>query len=218
MLPSEAVWFGVAVNLATGLTFVVATLRGRTNPNRVSWFLWALAPLVAFAAELRDGVGVAAAMTFVTGFNPALIFLASFVNRRSYWRITRLDVGCGALSLVAFVVWQLTASGTTAIVLAVAADGLAAVPTLVKAYLHPETERPGVFLGGATSAAVTLLTLDRWTVADYAFPAYILLACLLLAGTIVASSRLRDHPRPGVSSPPGGSSPARPVPGRVAPR
>ena len=36
---------------------------------------------------------------------PLLIFLASFVNRRSYWQLNRFDLSCGALSVAALVVW-----------------------------------------------------------------------------------------------------------------
>ena len=50
--------------------YALDTLRGRTEPNRVSWPLWAIAPLIAFAAELSEGVGIKGLMTFGVGLGP----------------------------------------------------------------------------------------------------------------------------------------------------
>ncbi len=56
------------------------TVRGHSQPNRVTWLLWGLAPMLAFAAELKAHVGLSALMTFSVGFNPLLVLAASFVN------------------------------------------------------------------------------------------------------------------------------------------
>ena len=41
------------------------TLRGTTQPNRVTWLLWAVAPLLAAAVEFNEGVGLRALPTWV---------------------------------------------------------------------------------------------------------------------------------------------------------
>jgi len=50
------------------------------------------------------------------------------------------DLICGILSLVGLVLWMITKVGNVAIFFSIVADGLAAVPTLVKAYKYPDTE------------------------------------------------------------------------------
>ena len=42
---------GSAVNFAACLGYVRAILKGEAAPNRVTWFLWALVPLIAGAAQ-----------------------------------------------------------------------------------------------------------------------------------------------------------------------
>lgn len=192
MLDPKFVILGALLNLVGSTTYVWETLKGRTKPNRVTWFLWALAPLIAFAAELGEGVGIQALMTFMVGFGPLLIFLASFVNRKSYWKITTFDVVCGCMSLIALGLWAITQSGNLAIVFSIFADGLAAVPTVIKSYRDPQTENSTVFLLGAISAVITLLTITSWTFAHYAFPLYILLICLLLF-TLIKFPKFRLH-------------------------
>lgn len=73
MLPSNFVFIGVAIGSAGATGYLVATLKGEVKPNRVSFLLWSVAPLIAFAAQLRQGVGIESLMTFATGFLPFLV-------------------------------------------------------------------------------------------------------------------------------------------------
>lgn len=181
MLNPNIVIIGALLNLIGISVYVYQTVKGRIQPNRVTWFIWALAPLLAFSAELGKGVGIQSLMTFMVGFGPLLVFIASFVNKKSVWRLTRLDLTCGALSLLGLALWAISGDGNVAILFAIGADALAAVPTIVKAYKKPESESYWVFLLGAISAGLTLLTIDSWTLAHYGFPLYILLVCLLIS-------------------------------------
>lgn len=173
MIDERFVFLAAGCNLLGSASYVVATLRGRTKPNRVTWSMWALAPFIAFAAEMGEGVGLRSLMTFMVGFSPLLVLISSFVNRDAYWKLIRFDLGCGALSLVAIVAWRVTGSGVVAVVFSLVADLLAGIPTVVKAYREPSTEDATVFIFGTISAAITLLTVDEWTIAAYGFPAYI---------------------------------------------
>lgn len=180
MINEKFVLLAALFNIVGSLTYAINTIKGRTKPNRVTWFLWALAPLIAFSAQLDEGVFWQAIMTFMVGFGPLLIFLASFINRKAYWEITKLDITCGAISVLALVLWLITGTGLIAILFSIFADLLAGVPTLIKAFRNPETEHHSVFRNGAISAGITLLTIKEWTAANYAFALYILLICLVL--------------------------------------
>ncbi len=175
---------GALLNIMGSSTYAYNTIKGKTKPNRVTWFLWALAPLIAFFAQLGEGVGLQVLMTFMVGFGPLLVFIASFLNRKAFWQITRLDIVCGVLSVVALLLWLLTGEGLIAIALSILSDLLAGIPTIIKAYLKPETEHSDVFRNGAISAGITLLTIKSWTFATYGFALYILLICLTLYGLI----------------------------------
>lgn len=173
MLDERFVILGALAAIAGTARYVWATLTGRARPNRVTWGCWALAPLVAFAAELQEGVGLRSLMTFAVGFGPLLIFAASFVNPEAYWRLTTFDIGCCILSLAAVAGWALTRSGIVAIVFALIADFLAGIPTLLKTWRAPETEEPILFALSIVNAGIALLTIDHWTVAEASFPLYI---------------------------------------------
>jgi hypothetical protein len=180
LISDKFVIVGALFNLAGSSAYAISTIKGRTRPNRVSWFVWSLAAFVAFSAQVSQGVGLRALMTFMVGFGPLLIFLASFVNKKSYWKLTRFDLLCGALSLLALVLWQITGVGNIAIALSIAADVLATAPTVRKSFEHPDSEHPLPFLTGFVSSAIVLLTLESWSFADAAFALYILLCSALL--------------------------------------
>ena len=174
MLDPRFVIFGAAISLIGIGVYAADTLRGRVQPNRVSWVLWALAPLIAFAAELAGGVGWQSLTTLTPGLGPLLVLLASAVNRRSYWQVTRFDLTCGGLSVLALALWAATGSGNLAILFSILADGLASVPTLIKSYREPATESHWPYLATAVNGALALLTITKWQFSEYAFPAYLL--------------------------------------------
>jgi hypothetical protein len=167
------VYLGSALGVLGGVFYLRDTLRGTTQPNRVTWLLWAVAPLLAAAVELHSGVGVRTLTTFVVGFMPLLVFIASFHNPAAQWRIGMLDYVCGALSVAGTVGWLVTRSGMFALVASIAADGLAALPTLLKSWTHPETESVSSYLGALANTTILLLTVQHWTSAEVAFPIYI---------------------------------------------
>ena len=171
MLNENFVYVSLILSSIGGIAYLVATLRGVVQPNKVTWFLWALTTLVTFAAEVQQGVGIQAWLTFSGGLSPLLVFLASFVNRRAYWRIRPLDIAAGILAAIGIVIWLVTRTGDVAIGANIAASVLAGFPTVLKAYQYPETEHPRAYALGALAGLLTLLTISQWNFATYAFPA-----------------------------------------------
>ncbi|GAC1306998.1 MAG: hypothetical protein NVSMB16_03090 [Acidimicrobiales bacterium] len=149
--------------------------------------LWAAGPLIAFGVEIDAGVGLRALIALSTGLGPLVVFLASFVNPQAYWRTTRIDWACGGVALAALLCYVVTREGVIALSLSLAADALAGVPTLRKAWSHPETERVNVYLGSLVNAAITLSTIHHLRVEVVLFPAYI--AAGSLTGVLIVGVR-----------------------------
>jgi hypothetical protein len=78
----------------------------------------------------------------MVGFNPFLTFLTSFVNKKAYWKITRLDLACGVLAIGGLVLWKMTDTPNLAISFGILADAIAGIPTVIKSFQEPETETP----------------------------------------------------------------------------
>ena len=165
------------------------TLAGKTKPNRVSWSLWALAPLISLGAAFDADADVWASIrVLVGGIVPAVIFLASFINKNSYWRLGRFDWFCGGLSLAALVFWQLADSPLVAVLLATAANTLATVPTFVKAWNYPETESRLIFITSFISAILIIPVIPVWTIANSAFQ----IGLMLTTGALLVAIYRKD--------------------------
>ena len=191
MISENWIYLGSAIGALGAAVYLRDTLRGTTQPNRVTWLLWAVAPLLAAAVELDEGVGLRALPTFMVGFMPLLVFLGSFHNSASVWRIRRIDYACGLMSVVGTVTWLVTRNGVLAISAAIAADFMAGVPTVMKSWTHPETETVHSYAGAVISMGVLLLTVTHWTFDEVAFPIFI----LFMASVEVVLVGLEPGPR-----------------------
>jgi hypothetical protein len=180
MLNSNFVIVGTLIGAAGSVAYLLNTVKGKVKPNRVSFLMWSIAPLIAFFAQINQGVGREALMTFSTGFLPFTVFIASFINKQSEWNLTRFDLICGVLSLVGLVLWMITKVGNVAIFFSIVADGIAAVPTIVKAYKYPDTEIAWPWIATVFGVMLTLLTLSTLTFANCGFIIYILVINILI--------------------------------------
>jgi hypothetical protein len=186
---------GAIVQLVGVLSYIRGTLRGVTKPNRVTWLLWGVIPIIATVASWSDGVRWAALPVFMAGFGPLLVFAFSFVNRNAFWKLGRLDYLCGLFSVGAIILWALTKTPAVAIVLSIIADALAAAPTLVKSWHHPETENTGPYWAGMTSQLTAMAAFRLFTFSEIAFPIYLLIINVALVLVIKKEVLFKTAPR-----------------------
>jgi hypothetical protein len=172
---------GSIINFAACLHYVRAIFKGEATPNRVTWSLWAIVPLIAGAAQLRAGVGFSTLVVLSVGAGPACVVLASFARGTGSWRLGPFDYLCGACALAALVLWAITGDPITAIVFSILGDFAAALPTLRKAWLAPATENRSAYLISLAGMITGILSVREATFAAYAFNAYLVAA----SGTLV---------------------------------
>lgn len=173
MLHPNFVIIGTLIGAAGAVFYLIDTVKGRVKPNRVSFLLWSIAPIIAFAAQLGKGVGIESLMTLSVGVLPLMTFVGSFLNKKAEWKLTQFDLICGFLSVVGLIFWLITQEGNIAIAFSIIADGLAAIPTVVKAYKYPETEIAWPWIASSVGVVLTLLTLNQLTFANSSFIIYI---------------------------------------------
>jgi len=174
VIDSHFVFLAIAFSLFGSFGYVRDTLQGTTSPHRVTWGLWAVEGILAFGVELQQHIGVASLMTLALGLVPLVVLAASFRNPHAVWKIDRVDIACGVVSLLGLLFWSLVNAPTVALVSFAAADFIAALPTYRKSWTHPESETPRVFVMGAINTGITILTLRHFTTAGALFPGVIM--------------------------------------------
>ena len=59
-------------------------------------------------------------------------------------------------------------------------DGLAALPTVIKTWKHPETEHPAIYAATIFSAFIGIIIAKTWTFEEIGFQGYLVFICALL--------------------------------------
>lgn len=175
MLPIWFVYIAAAIRLIGGVAYLRATLSGRAQPNPVSWLLWGIVPLIAFAAELVAGVGIVAIVTLALGVSPLMVFAAAIYKNHRSFQLTGFNLLCAIVAVVGIIIWITTQQPELAIAAMIVADFFSSLPTVKKAWQKPKTEFPPTYLLSATSMLITLLTISSWSFAASAFPIYVLI-------------------------------------------
>ena len=170
-----------AISLTFGTApYIISTIQGKTKPNRISWFLWGVIPMIAVGGLIQEGITWGAYTVFMAGLIPFVIFGVSFINPQAYWKLGKLDYYCGALTVVTIIFWMLTNNALLVITLSIVADIFAGLPIIKKAYEYPETESPWLFLTASFTNATSFLVMERYDTSEIAFNLYLVVFNLTL--------------------------------------
>jgi hypothetical protein len=159
----------------------------------VTYFLWGVAPLIAFFSQKSGGGGEQIIYTLVIALLPLIILATSFLNKKAYWKLTRFDIYCGVLSLVALVLLLGTNRPLLALAFSIAADFMAALPTIIKSFKFPDTETISAYSAEIFSSIIVLLTIHNWIFVNYFFAAYILFMCIMFTSLLAFSPNRKNN-------------------------
>ena len=181
MIPEYFAVIGAVIASVGGFYYLVETIRGKTKPNRVTWLLWGLFPMIIFAAQRAQGVEGLSWASFAAGLTPFLILLASFINKEAYWKTEPRDYYLMGAAIAGIVLWALTDNPNLAIVFSLVADIFAGLPTFIKAYRYPETESAVAYAISTFGFGLSILAIQTYTFETSAFVIYLFAMNGLLA-------------------------------------
>jgi hypothetical protein len=177
---------GIAAGALSFLAFVpyaLATLRGRTRPNRATWIIWTavgVSLLASYAAAgARETVWVAAANL------AAFLFVLALSFKYGVGGWTPFDSGCLIAAAFGGALWWWFDSPLPTLFSGLFVDLVGALPTIKKAWEDPDSEDLLAWVLFAVANAVNLLALRTWSVVLASYPAYMVFITLLLVGILV---------------------------------
>jgi len=181
MIPEYFAIIGAVIASIGGFYYLFDTITGKAKPNRVTWFLWGLFPMIIFVAQRAQGVEGLSWATFAAGFTPLLILLASFINKEAYWKTEPKDYYLMGAAIAGIILWALTDNPNLALIFSLLADIFAGLPTFIKAYKYPETESWVAYAISTLGFGISVLAIQTYTFENYAFVIYLFLMNGLLA-------------------------------------
>jgi hypothetical protein len=174
MLPAEFIVVAIVLRLLAGASYIVALLQGKARPNLVSWFFWGLTALIAFGVQLYEGAGSSALITLAIGLSPVIVVAVAIAKGQHKAKFTATDKRCAAVTVAGIAVWLVTKDPMTAMFMAIAVDYVSSLPTIVKLYKQPGSERALPYAISIAAMGVALLTVQDWQLSSWLFSAYIL--------------------------------------------
>jgi hypothetical protein len=181
MIPEYFAVIGAVFASLGGLYYLYETVVGKSRPNRITWLLWGIFPMITFVAQRVQGVEGLSWATFAAGFTPFLVFGASFINKKAYWKTVPRDYSLMVAAFLGVVMWIITDNPNLAILFALSADLMASIPTIIKCYTHPESESWVAYGMSAVGFGVGVLAIQSFTFENYAYIIYLFLVNALMA-------------------------------------
>lgn len=180
----------VIITLFSAALYIKEMLQGTTRPNIVSWGLWCLIQAIFAAAQFSAGASLSIVLPLIEVLTVGVIVGLGLFGY-GYKKYTPLDFACLALALGAIALWQTTGDPILALWMSVAADFIAAVPTLFKAYRDPKSETPFPYFLVALSAIAAAFASDLFDVPNLLWPAYIFAINGATVGLILLGKRAK---------------------------
>ncbi|MDE3030754.1 MAG: hypothetical protein KGI65_03945 [Acidobacteriota bacterium] len=169
VLSPAFIYVGVALSMIGYLVYVRDVRRGLADPDLVTWGLWTAIPLLAFATQMVDGVGLIALTTFAAGVGPGLVLVAALRAPRPPHRLHPIDYLCAGTAVVGVIIWSTTGSPTLGLWAFLAGQLAAGTPTLFKVWFEPDSESKTTYVMDIVTSALALLCVTKLTIATAGF-------------------------------------------------
>lgn len=178
--------YSFVVNIIAGLllvsaqlVYVIQVLKKQITPSILTWFGWSMLVIVALISQIVEfGWSWILLGHLFSAIGCAVIFISAFFAKNYIiypkdWPFLFLGLACIVFYLVFSSSWLTT-------IFSILADAILGVPTIIKAYKLPRTEKTIGWRIALLSWTLTLLTGNNDKVIFIIFPAY----CFLFNATM----------------------------------
>ena len=176
--------------------YAIRAYSGKIRPVPTSWSLWSFIGLAILLTYKSSGASTNI-WPAVFGFtNPTLITVLSVLRHNEWKRPSLGDKLCFVLGVIAMILWLLLRRSAElsryALLVAIAADVCAAIPTLRFVWSEPEADRPLAWFIFGCGYFLVLFGLPQNTLAAWGLPVYMTAVSWAIALPL-ALYRLRTH-------------------------
>jgi hypothetical protein len=167
-----------SISLLGFLPYIMDTVRGKTHPNRATWWIWTLVGAMLCASYAASGARhtIWVPISYVLG--PLITALLSI--KYGEGGASRFDRTCMGISLFSLPLWWLARSPLLALLANMAVDLLGALPTIRKTYDTPAEESLLSWTVFLLADMLNLCAMGLWSVATSLYPLYLFILAAVL--------------------------------------
>lgn len=165
---------------------IISILKGSFKPQRMTRFLYFLMNFLFVGTLIAQGSWDALGLAGAQFIGNAIIFFLSF--KHGMGGTNKSDFVTLAGAVITFIVWQTTSNPTLALMMSIATDYIAFIPSYLKIWVKPETEDWRFYASDIFSSTFSFLSLRSYGLGNIAYPIYIFIinssstALILLRG------------------------------------
>lgn len=160
---------GLVFMLISYGVYLYTIYKGETRPHPFSWFIWGLLTAIGFFAQISDGAGIGASITFLSAVISFFIAGIGYIKRENII-ISRSDKWAFVLSLLAIPLWLVTNTPLWSVILITLIDMVGFYPTFRKSWNAPKQESALSFSLGGFKHLFTILALENYSIITALFP------------------------------------------------
>jgi hypothetical protein len=170
--------------------YVINTVKGKTKPERATWFIWSILGLIAFVAQAKLGATWSLVFAGVDALGSIITFGLSIRFGVGGWtQLDRIALVIAALGVIISLVEQQPIIALLGVILA---DASGTILTIRKTFLAPDSETTISWLLVAVGAVCSILSIGRFDLVLMLFPAYLALANLSVVVSQLIGRRMRQ--------------------------
>lgn len=176
--------FGIlsgAIMVLGGPPYLFDILKGKTKPQRTTWFIWTVLGMIAFASQIKLGGHWSLVYMGLNALGNLAVFLLSLKFGTGGWK--RLDIITLIIAVGGVIVSIMVDSPLTALWGTIIAGAAGDVLTVYKAYLEPSTETAVTWFFLGTSSLFAALAVGRWSYPLLLYPIYL---CITTYDVLIA--------------------------------
>lgn len=170
--------------------YVIDILRGRVKPHAYTWFVWSVVSGIVLVGQVGKGAGVGAWPTLVSELFTVLNFLLSL--KYGYRNVTGTDTLFLVVALAGILPWIVTRDPTYSVVIAVAIDVIAFIPTMRKSWIEPATENRILYVMNIIRHILALISLEAYNVATTLHSIGMITTNLIMSAFLLVSRGRRN--------------------------
>ena len=173
------------------IPYIYDILKGKTKPERASWFIWTALGSIAFFSQLAKG---ATNSLWMVGFSTLAVLIVSLLSLKlGYGGFSKRDKISLSVAAFGILLWFITKEAAFALYLTIFVDLIGTALTTIKSYESPESETLSTWIIACVAGVLSALSVGEWNFILLIYPFYIAIANLAVVVAILLGRKENKH-------------------------
>jgi hypothetical protein len=154
--------------------YIIDTIKGKTKPERVTWFIFSILGIIAFISQLLLGASWSLVFSGLDTVCSILIFSLSI--KFGVGGHTKLDIAAIFIATIGVLIAVLAKEPIISLLGVILADLSGVILTIKKTFLNPKSETSITWILVGTASLFGILSVNKISFGILLYPVYLLIA------------------------------------------